>query len=104
MQSVSSRNWTRVAVFISYDDNDYTTGTSIFETDLRWSALKWYLEQGAYILKYFQAESTDTILIQVRGFEHNTVNQDRENKHLSQIENTYTKLPLGRKPRKIFWP
>ena len=27
MQSVSSRIWTRVAVFISYDDNDYTTGT-----------------------------------------------------------------------------
>ena len=29
MQSVSSRIWTRVAVFISYDDNNYTTGTSI---------------------------------------------------------------------------
>ena len=27
MQSVSSRIWTHVAVFISYDDNDYTTGT-----------------------------------------------------------------------------
>ena len=25
MQSVSSRIWTRVAVFISFDDNDYTT-------------------------------------------------------------------------------
>ena len=25
MQSVSSRIWTRVAVFISYEDNDYTT-------------------------------------------------------------------------------
>ena len=29
MQSVSSRIWTRVAVSISYDDNDYTTGTFI---------------------------------------------------------------------------
>ena len=29
MQSVSSRIWTRVAVSISYDDNDYTTGTAI---------------------------------------------------------------------------
>ena len=29
MQSVSSRIWTRVAVSISYDNNDYTTGTSI---------------------------------------------------------------------------
>ena len=28
MQSVSSRIWTRVAVFISYVDNNYTTGTS----------------------------------------------------------------------------
>ena len=28
MQSVSSRIWTGVAVSISYDDNDYTTGTS----------------------------------------------------------------------------
>ena len=28
MQSVSSRIWTRVAVFISYDDNHYTMGTS----------------------------------------------------------------------------
>ena len=28
MQSISSRIWTRVAVSISYDDNDYTTGTS----------------------------------------------------------------------------
>ena len=31
MQSVSSRIWTRVAVFISYDDNDYTTGSSKHE-------------------------------------------------------------------------
>ena len=30
MQSVSSRIWTRVAVSISYDDNDYTTGTSYY--------------------------------------------------------------------------
>ena len=30
MQSVSSRIWTRVAMSISYDDNHYTTGTSIF--------------------------------------------------------------------------
>ena len=30
MQSVSSRIWTRVAVSNSYDDNDYTTGTSDF--------------------------------------------------------------------------
>ena len=29
MQPVSSRIWTSVAVFISYDYNHYTTGTSI---------------------------------------------------------------------------
>ena len=31
MQPVSSRIWTRVAVLISYDDNNYTTGTYIRE-------------------------------------------------------------------------
>ena len=29
MQSASSRNWTRDAVSISYDDNHYTTGNSL---------------------------------------------------------------------------
>ena len=31
MQSVSSRIWTRITVSISYDDNHYTTGTSIID-------------------------------------------------------------------------
>ena len=31
MQSVSSWIWTRVTVSIFYDDNLYTTGTSIYE-------------------------------------------------------------------------
>ena len=31
MQPVSSRIWTRVAVSISYDDNDYTPGTSFLD-------------------------------------------------------------------------
>ena len=30
MQWVSSRIWTRVAVSISYDDNHYTTGQTLF--------------------------------------------------------------------------
>ena len=34
MQPVSSRIWTRVAVFISYDDNDYTTGTSKMKVEV----------------------------------------------------------------------
>ena len=33
MQSVSSRIWTYVAVSISYDDNDYTTGTSTLTSE-----------------------------------------------------------------------
>ena len=33
MQSVSSRIWTRIAVFISYGDNDYTTGTLLVRRD-----------------------------------------------------------------------
>ena len=35
MQSVSSRIWTRIDVFISYGDTDYTTGTSLV-----WELLK----------------------------------------------------------------
>ena len=35
MQSVSSRIWTRIAVLISYGDNDYTAGTS--------NSGEWYL-------------------------------------------------------------
>ena len=33
MQSVSSRIWTRVGVSISYDDNHYTTGTSLLSLE-----------------------------------------------------------------------
>ena len=35
MQSISSRIWSRVAVYISYDDNYYTTGTSISGSYIR---------------------------------------------------------------------
>ena len=31
MQSVSSRIWTRIAVFISYGDNDFTTDVLVVE-------------------------------------------------------------------------
>ena len=36
MQSVSSRIWTRVAVSISYDDNDYTTVIYIYIDGTKW--------------------------------------------------------------------
>ena len=32
MHSVAFKIWTRVAVSISYDDNHYTTGTSLFQS------------------------------------------------------------------------
>ena len=37
MQSVSSRILTCVTVSLSYDDNDYTTGTSSFIFVIAWS-------------------------------------------------------------------
>ena len=43
MQSVSSRIWTRVAVSISYDDNHYTTGTSILKLYCRGNVASLYV-------------------------------------------------------------
>ena len=40
MQSVTSRIWTRVAVSISYDDNDYTTGCDEKSFDLVFTSYK----------------------------------------------------------------
>ena len=40
MLSVSSRIWTRVAVSISYDDNDYTTGQIELSTYVKLDNLK----------------------------------------------------------------
>ena len=46
MQSVSSRIWTRIAVLISYGDNDYTTGTS--DNNLKW----WQFTHPIFIYIY----------------------------------------------------
>ena len=48
MQSVSSKIWTCVAVSISYDDNDYTTGTSIWY--LLWTMLQFYNYRIPFII------------------------------------------------------
>ena len=48
MQSVSARIWTRVAVFISYDDNHYTMGTSGMEM-IPCLILLMLAERGGYI-------------------------------------------------------
>ena len=47
MQSVSSRIWTRVAVFISYDDNNYTTGTYYTVYFKLWVSL-YYMQYFGY--------------------------------------------------------
>ena len=49
MQSASSRIWTRVAVFISYDDNNYTTGTSTIL-----SRFYHYITYTGYSVVYYQ--------------------------------------------------
>ena len=46
MQSISSKIWTRVAMSISYDDNHYITGTSLYRwvytsRKCRWHILSW---------------------------------------------------------------
>ena len=69
MQSASSRVWTHVAVSISYDDNHYTTGTSmrmltlLSEDDIslpkntNWSTRGWRYD-----------EKNSTILIKIADF------------------------------------
>ena len=44
MQSVSSRIWTRVAVSISYDDNDYTTGTDF-----------WFIGSARFLCNFYSS-------------------------------------------------
>ena len=59
MQSVSSRIWTRIAVFISYGDNDYTTGTSYL---LIWYSMRLELTSCSQYfghVKYNSAASTN---------------------------------------------
>ena len=63
MQSVSSRIWTRVAVSISYDDNDYTTGISSKfwndnggKQDVAWDSEFMYNE-GIFIIFEFSISS-----------------------------------------------
>ena len=45
MQTVSSRIWTRLAVWISYDDNQYTTSATHtrMHTDAQTHILVWFL-------------------------------------------------------------
>ena len=52
MQSVSSRIWTRIAVFISYGDNDYTTGIC-----------QWCFHMYVYICLYTRAIVCDYTII-----------------------------------------
>ena len=84
MQSVSSRIWTRVAVFISYDNNHHTTGTTwkvylfiylfIYITSLIWNDVKesWYqvLEVIKRKKKFVNYESVlSTKKLKILGYE-----------------------------------
>ena len=59
MQSVSSRIWTRVAVYISYDDNQYTTGSQGLYIDRGYVYMDlaftptYEKSMFGYIMKYF---------------------------------------------------
>ena len=50
MQSVSSRIWTRVAVFISYNDNNYTTGTSTHHGHVHYFSMYFIIVQYCIFL------------------------------------------------------
>ena len=63
MQSVSFRIWTRVAVSISHDDNDYTTGTSKFSV-IDTSNFRVGISSGCFW--YMPLLDRDTVLHQVR--------------------------------------
>ena len=54
MQSVSSRIWTRVTVSISYNDNNYTTGTSSFyQPDRIWHKVNFLVEFYRFEFRVF---------------------------------------------------
>ena len=53
MQSVSSRIWTRVAVFISYDESNYTKGTSL--------SLSLSLSLSIYLSIYLSIQSGESV-------------------------------------------
>ena len=71
MQSVSSRIWTRVAVFISYNDNNYTTGTSLIRTDsLRTPTDTHSLSLSLYIYIYIYHHVVPLARISLTLFRH----------------------------------
>ena len=55
MQSAPSRVWTRVAMSISYDDNHYTTGTSL---------INYYKE--IFLIQIIYSDMISSILIQYK--------------------------------------
>ena len=69
MQSVSSRIWTRVTVSISYDDNHYTTYTSLndkpYPTDVKGVQLLEGL--GNYLAKFLSHISNSNLMAPIRN-------------------------------------
>ena len=60
MQSVSSRIWTRIVVSNSYDDNNYTTGTSKH----RYHEKVWCIYPSQMIQNFINALTLKTPLLQ----------------------------------------
>ena len=78
MQSVSSRIWTRVAMSISYDDNDYTTGTSDKDALNEFSSTKTG-EHSRQVLKGIFVQCLHKILHQTK------LDGKRRKKHLIHV-------------------
>ena len=76
MQWVSSRIWTRVAVFISYDDNNYITGNS--------KIFKYFIPNIASYFRYID----DILLIYLQDLDWHSIT-DRLNNVETSLKFTY---------------
>ena len=67
MQSVSSRIWTRVAVFISYDDNDYTTGIKVLTEECEYMTA-WANKFSMNIIQWWYERKDITSIVNLDMF------------------------------------
>ena len=67
MQSVSSRIWTRVVVSISYDDNHYTTGTSLIQVWLKTTELGFFVilsfSSAFWLVSFYQSSIDEKVTL-----------------------------------------
>ena len=94
MQSVLSRNWTCVAVSISYDDNHYTTGTS------------WGNNGGAHLLKGISPEVNAIVQLEFELANYDVAIQ-RINHYatgISTVNYSKSSLALSMHTNRMDWP